>query len=82
MDYYAAKLPRPLHDGNSKFVSQDVYDAVESMKAALLETFSTGNKTLRLLPGIWRPGEHGAKVTGIPQPILTRSNTWRNALTS
>ena len=50
MDYYAAKLPRPAHDGNSKFVSQDVYDAVESMKAALLETFSTGNKTLRFAP--------------------------------
>ena len=31
-------------------MSQDVYDAVESMKAALLETFSTGNKTLRFSP--------------------------------
>jgi hypothetical protein len=28
----------------------DVYDAVESMKAALLETFSTGNKTVRFSP--------------------------------
>ena len=50
MDYYSAKLPKPAHDGNSKYVSQDVYDAVESMKAALLETFSTGNKTLRFAP--------------------------------
>ena len=50
MDYYSAKLPKPAHDGNSKYVSQDVYDAVESMKAALLETFSTGNRTLRFAP--------------------------------
>ena len=50
MDYYSAKLPRPAHDGNSKYVSQDVYDAVESMKAALLETFSTGNKSLKFSP--------------------------------
>lgn len=50
MDYYSAKLPKPAHDGNSKYVSQDVYDAVESMKAALLETFSTGNRTLRFSP--------------------------------
>ena len=50
MDYYSAARPRPAHDGNSKYVSQDVYDAVESMKAALLETFSTGNKTLRFTP--------------------------------
>ena len=47
IDYYNATLPRPAHDGNSKYVSMDVYDAVESMKAALLETFSTGYKTVR-----------------------------------
>jgi hypothetical protein len=50
VDYYNASLPKPAHDGNSKYVSQDVYDAVESMKAALLETFSTGNKTVRFAP--------------------------------
>jgi len=50
MKYYSGELPRPAHDGNSKYVSQDVYDAVESMKAALLETFSTGNKIMRFTP--------------------------------
>ena len=50
MDYYNATLPRPVHDGNSKYVSMDVYDAVESMKAALLETFSSGYKTVRFAP--------------------------------
>ncbi len=29
-EYYNATLPRPAHDGNSKFVSQDVYDSVEA----------------------------------------------------
>ena len=42
IDYYNATLPKPVHEGNSKYVSQDVYDAVESMKSALLETFSSG----------------------------------------
>ena len=50
VDFYNATLPRPAHDGNSKYVSMDVYDAVESMKAALLETFSTGYKTVRFAP--------------------------------
>lgn len=50
VDYYNATLPRPAHDGNSKYVSMDVYDAVESMKAALLETFSTGHKVVRFAP--------------------------------
>jgi hypothetical protein len=47
IDYYNGTLPKPAHDGNSKYVSLDCYDAVESLKAALLETFSSGNKTVR-----------------------------------
>ncbi len=50
IDYYNGTLPKPVHDGNSKYVSLDVYDAVESLKAALLETFSSGNKTVRFAP--------------------------------
>ncbi len=30
VDYYNGTLPKPLHDGNSKYVSLDLYDAVES----------------------------------------------------
>jgi len=40
MDYYNGVLPAPVHGGNSKYVSTDVFDAVESMKATLVETFS------------------------------------------
>ena len=47
IDYYNGTLPRPAHDGNSKYVSLDVFESVESIKAALLETFSTGSKTVR-----------------------------------
>lgn len=50
MEYYNGTLPRPAHDGNSKYVSMDVYDTVESCKAVLLETFSTGYKTVRFAP--------------------------------
>ena len=50
MEYYTAKLPFPHHDGNSKFVSQDVYNAIESMKAALLEVFASGRKIVSFTP--------------------------------
>ena len=49
-EYYNATLPKPAHDGNSKYVSQDVYDAVQSMSAALLETFSSGSRIIRFAP--------------------------------
>lgn len=44
LSYYNGKKPAPLHAGNSKYVSMDVFDAVESLKAVLLETFSAGSK--------------------------------------
>ena len=37
LQYYNAKLPKPAHDGNSKYVSQTVFNAVQSMSVALLK---------------------------------------------
>jgi hypothetical protein len=50
LDYYNAVLPKPHHAGNSKYVSMDVFDAVESMKAVLLETFASGNRIVGFEP--------------------------------
>ena len=50
LDYYHGKLPKPMHSGNSKYVSMDVYDAVESAKATILEVFSAGNEIAEFTP--------------------------------
>lgn len=50
LDYYHGKLPKPVHAGNSKYVSMDVYDAVESAKATILEVFSAGNEIAEFTP--------------------------------
>lgn len=50
LNYYHGKLPVPAHNGNSKYVSMDVYDTVESMKASLLETFSSGYNIVEFAP--------------------------------
>jgi len=50
MDYYNGDLPKPVHEGNSKYVSLDVQNSVEAMKAALLEVFSAGNKIVKFSP--------------------------------
>lgn len=50
LNYYNGKLPKPANAGNSKYVSLDVFDAVESMKAELLETFAAGNKIVSFEP--------------------------------
>jgi hypothetical protein len=43
LDYYNGVKPKPVHAGNSKYISLDVFDSVESLKAVLLETFGGGN---------------------------------------
>lgn len=49
-EYYNADRPKPAHDGNSKYVSQDVWAGVQSMSALLLETFAAGNRIVRFAP--------------------------------
>jgi len=49
-DYYNAALPRPQHEGNSKYISQDVYTGVQAMTANLLETFAAGHKIVKFAP--------------------------------
>jgi len=49
-EYYNAEKPKPAHDGNSKYVSQDVWAGVQSMSALLLETFAAGNRIVRFAP--------------------------------
>jgi hypothetical protein len=50
LEYYQGEKPAPLHKGNSKYVSMDVFDSVESLKAVLLETFSAGNRIVSFDP--------------------------------
>jgi hypothetical protein len=49
-DYYNGNLPAPFHAGNSKYVSTDVFDSVESAKATLLETFSAHGDIVQFSP--------------------------------
>jgi hypothetical protein len=49
-EYYLGKAPVPAREGGSKFVSQDVYLSVESMKAELVETFGAGSKIVSFAP--------------------------------
>lgn len=50
LEYFHGERPKPQHSGNSKYVSMDVYDAVESSKAVLLETFAAGNQIVEFQP--------------------------------
>ena len=73
-EYYQAKLPRPAHDGNSKYVSQDVYNAVQSMQAALLETFAAGNRIVKFAPQGPEDVQTAAVCSSYTDYVLFRQN--------
>jgi hypothetical protein len=50
LNYYNAQLPKRQSLGTSSFISTDVYDAVEAMKAQLLETFGGGDEIAQFDP--------------------------------
>jgi hypothetical protein len=50
LGYYNGDLPKRQHVGASSFVSTDVYDSVEMLKAQLLEVFSGGDHIARFDP--------------------------------
>ena len=67
-------MPKPAHAGNSKYVSQDVYNAVQSMSAALLETFAAGNRIVRFAPQGPDDVEKAAVSTAYTDYCVFRAN--------
>jgi len=50
LKYADGALPKPQHAGQSSYVSNDVYDSVEAMKADLLETFGGSQDIVKFSP--------------------------------
>ena len=50
LQHYNGTHPKRQHNGSSSYVSSDVYDSVEMMKAQLLETFATGHDIVKFTP--------------------------------
>ena len=81
-DYYNGTLPKPAHDGNSKYVSQDCFNQVESMKAALLETFSSGNRICKFAPQGPEDTQMAAVCSAYTDYVVFRQNDFFGVLRS
>lgn len=62
INYYNGTLPKRQHMGSSTYVSTDVYDSVESMKAQILETFSANPDNLVSFPANGPQDVEGARI--------------------
>lgn len=48
--YYRGEEPKPMHKGDSKYVSRDVFDSVDTARATVLEAFSASNRIVTFRP--------------------------------
>lgn len=74
LDYYNGVKPKPVHAGNSKYVSLDVFDSVESLKAVLLETFAAGNNIVAFDPQNGDDVESARIATEYTNYVIFRQN--------
>lgn len=72
--YYQGKRPLPLRDGGSKFVSQDVFEAVEAIKAQLTEAYSAGNNIVSFAPQSAEDVQLAEQATAYCDYVFFRQN--------
>jgi hypothetical protein len=72
--YYNGLLPKRQSDGSSSYISTDVYDSVETLKATLLETFSAGDDIFQFDPDQDMSAEDCRVATKYAQYVVFREN--------
>lgn len=72
--YYNSELPGQQTRGSSSYVSNDVYDSVESLKASLLETFAGGQDIVQFSPQGAKDVEPCRIATEYASYVLFRQN--------
>lgn len=82
LKYYHGELPKPHHSGNSRFVSMDVYDTVESAKSQLIEVFSAGDGIVEFAPQGPEDVESAKIATAYTDYVLFRQNRGIEVLTT
>ena len=74
MSYYNGDLPLRQSSGSSSYISTEVYDAVESMKSQLLETFSAGREIAKFDPNSPEDAEEARIATAYCDYVVFRQN--------
>jgi hypothetical protein len=82
LKYYQGDAPKRQSRGNSSFVSTDVYDAVEGMKAQLLETFLANYDIVKFSPKTPADIESAREDTEYCSYVIHQKNDSHRVFTS
>jgi hypothetical protein len=81
LEHYDGELPKPTSRGNSKYVSQDVFESVEALKATVLEVFSTNKQIVSFTPNGPQDIEASRIATEFCSYLVFRKNNGLDVLT-
>ena len=73
-EFYFGERPYKAHPGDTGYQSMDVYEAVEMMKAQLLEVFSGNGRPVEFLPQHGEPPDASKMRTDYVTDVLFRQN--------
>ena len=74
LQYYNGLYPKRQSDGSSSYISTDVYDSVENLRATLLETFSGGDDIAQFDPDQSMNAEACRAATQYASYVIFREN--------
>lgn len=78
--YYRGELPAPLHRGDSKYVSRDVFDAVDSMRSTVLEAFSANQRIVMFRPERGETADEAKQATEYCRHVFFKENSGEDIL--
>lgn len=80
VNYYDGELPKPLHSGDSKYVSRDVFEVVDSMRATTLEAFSAHQRIVYFSPEKGETTDAAKQATDYTRHVFFKKNDGKTLL--
>lgn len=72
--YYRGELPKPLHEGDSRYVSRDVFDTVDSMRSTVIESFMAHTRIVFFRPEKDETVEGAKQATDYCRHVFFKEN--------
>lgn len=74
LEHFRGEQPKPFHAGDSKYVSMDVYEGVDSMRSTILETFSANQRIVYFKPENGEDAQAAKIATDYASYVMFRDN--------
>ncbi len=78
--YYRGELPKPQHSGDSKYVSRDVFETVDSMRSTVIEAFTANQRVVFFQPEKGETVDDAKQATEYCRHVFFKENSGEDIL--